>query len=370
MSPSHWFSKNYNEASSRFREQISNLKILGHNVVHEQLNLDHCGPFSEELIIDIAIVGSIQSEKMFLYTSGIHGVEGFAGSAIQLSVLDLISNEAPFDTHCIIFIHIINPYGMAWLRRVNENNVDLNRNFLNEKSEFHGEPDGYERINNFLNPSKIPNKYDFSFYLKGVLYLVKYGFRNLKQWIAQGQYQRSDSIQFGGKEMQKGPALIMNWLKNNITQVKEAVAVDLHTGLGPSGYDTILIPDTINKEDYDVLKNIYQDHVAPLDPDKGIGYKIKGDLHSGITNYFSDIKWIYVTQEFGTFPPTTVFKNLRAENMWTQNSSLKGDEELLKHWSRMKLMRTFNPDDQVWQSKIIDRGLKVFNDTRAYLIKS
>ena len=104
MSPSHWFSKNYNEASSRFREQISNLKILGHNVVHEQLNLDHCGPFSEELIIDIAIVGSIQSEKMFLYTSGIHGVEGFAGSAIQLSVLDLISNEAPFDTHCIIFI--------------------------------------------------------------------------------------------------------------------------------------------------------------------------------------------------------------------------------------------------------------------------
>ena len=118
------------------------------------------------------------------------------------------------------------------------------------------------------------------------------------------------------------------------------------------------------------MKNIYQDHVAPLDPDKGIGYKIKGDLHSGITNYFSDIKWIYVTQEFGTFPPTTVFKNLRAENMWTQNSSLKGDEDLLKHWSRMKLMRTFNPDDPIWQSKIIDRGLKVFNDTRAYLLKS
>ena len=180
MSPSHWFSKNYNEASSRFREQISNLKILGHNVVHEQLKLDHCGPFSEQLIIDIAIVGSIKSEKIFLYTSGIHGVEGFAGSAIQLSVLDLISNETPFDTHSIIFIHIINPYGMAWLRRVNENNVDLNRNFLNVKSEFHGEPDGYEKINNFLNPSKTPNEYDVSFYFKGAFYLAKYGFRNFR----------------------------------------------------------------------------------------------------------------------------------------------------------------------------------------------
>ena len=89
MSPSHLFSKNYNAASSRFREQISNLKILGHNVVHEQLNLDHRGPFSEELLIDIAIVGSIKSEKMFLYTSGIHGVEGFAGSAIQLSLIHI-----------------------------------------------------------------------------------------------------------------------------------------------------------------------------------------------------------------------------------------------------------------------------------------
>ena len=47
MSPSHWFSKSYNEASSRFRGQISNLKTLGHDVVHEQLNLGHYGPFSE-----------------------------------------------------------------------------------------------------------------------------------------------------------------------------------------------------------------------------------------------------------------------------------------------------------------------------------
>ena len=90
MSPSHWFSKNYNEASSRFREQISNLKTLGHNVVHEQLNLGHCGPFSEELIIDIAIIGSIKSEKMFLYTSGIHGVEGFAGSAIKHHLIHIV----------------------------------------------------------------------------------------------------------------------------------------------------------------------------------------------------------------------------------------------------------------------------------------
>ena len=204
MSPSHWFSKNYNEASSRFREQISNLKILGHNVVHEQLNLDQRGPFSEELIIDIAIVGSIKSEKMFLYTSGIHGVEGFAGSAIQLSVLDMLKSEEPIQDYCIVFVHIINPYGMAWHRRVNECNVDLNRNFLKNHS---GEPEGYKNINAFLNPNSIPKKSELSFYLEGIKLILKYGFINFKQWFAQGQYTRSTSLQYGGDQLQKGPKL-------------------------------------------------------------------------------------------------------------------------------------------------------------------
>ena len=370
MSASHWFSKDYLDASSRFRKQLTRLKNLGHNVIHEKLNLDSTGPFLEELIIDVAIIGSLKSDKMFLYSSGIHGVEGFAGSAIQLSALDLLETEEPFDTHCIIFIHIINPYGMAWFRRVNENNVDLNRNFLNNQNEFLGEPDGYELINEFINPKFTPSSLDIPFYLRGMLYLMKYGFKNLKQWIAQGQYKRPQSLQFGGKEMQKGPKLLMSWLKKNISHIKNAVAVDLHTGLGPSGYDTILIPDETKKEDYEILKGIFQDHVAPLNPNKGIGYKIKGDIHSGITEYFTNIKWLYVTQEFGTFPPATVFKSLRAENMMTQNSIIKNEKDLLSHWSRIKLLNTFNPNDHVWQSKIIHRGLKVFNDTRAFLINS
>ena len=369
MSAQHWFSRDYKEASSRFRDQLSKLEKVGHKVTHQKLELDYVGPSSEDLVIDIAIIGPIQAEKMFLYSSGIHGVEGFAGSAIQLSVLDQLSTEKPFNSYCIIFIHIINPYGMAWFRRVNENNVDLNRNFLNNQSDFSGEPDGYNQINEFLNPSHIPVQTDMLFYLKGVIYLIKYGFKNLKQWIAQGQYGRPYSLQFGGIEMQKGPKLLMNWLQENISHMKEAVAVDLHTGLGPSGYDTILIPDDIDEYKYEIMKNIYQDHIAPLDPNKGIGYKIKGDIHSGISSYFSNINWIYVTQEFGTYSPTKVFKNLRAENMWTQNSTHEKDEKLYNHWSRRNLMRTFNPDDNKWKLKIISRGLKVFNNTRAYLIK-
>ena len=44
-----------------------------------------------------------------------HGVEGFAGSAIQLRILD----DPPqlLDEETLVLVHVLNPYGMAWLRR-------------------------------------------------------------------------------------------------------------------------------------------------------------------------------------------------------------------------------------------------------------
>ena len=41
---------------------------------------------------------------------------------------------------------------MAWHRRVNENNVDMNRNFIKDHQ---GEPEGYAKIDTFLNPKRL-----------------------------------------------------------------------------------------------------------------------------------------------------------------------------------------------------------------------
>tara|TARA_B100001540_G_C15779463_1_gene630269 strand:- start:1310 stop:1891 length:582 start_codon:yes stop_codon:yes gene_type:complete len=189
----------------------------------------------------------------------------------------------------------------------------------------------------------------------------------VKQWFAQGQYTRPKSLQFGGDKIQTGPELILNWLKLNLKNTKKIFGIDLHTGLGPSGYDTILVPDDINSIDYQVLINLFGDHVAALDPDKSVGYKITGDIHSGIIKQFSSIEWLCITQEFGTFGPTKVFKNLRAENRWTQNNKLKDQNKILNHWSRKNLLNTFNPKDSVWQEKLISRGNTVFKIAQDYI---
>ena len=82
---------------------------------------------------------------------------------------------------------------------------------------------------------------------------------------------------------------------------------------------------------------------------------------------FFSINWLCITQEFGTFGPAQVFKNLRAENRWTQNNALNDQIKIMNHWSRTNLLNTFNPKDQSWHQQLITRGNKVFKAAQDYL---
>ena len=88
------------------------------------------GPNGESLAVDVAETGSSDSEKTVLVVSGTHDVEGYCGSALQTEWLAKHFEDRPNDTR-VIMVHGFNPVGFAWVRRVNEDNVDLNRNFIN-----------------------------------------------------------------------------------------------------------------------------------------------------------------------------------------------------------------------------------------------
>src|SRR5438477_12735844 len=133
MRSDKFFSPDYFTARDRFREAAA-----GAGGRMETLPLDAKGPGGENLGIDIAWFGAENPRRVLLHSSGLHGVEGFAGSAIQLQLL----NDVPTisEDTALIVVHVLNPYGMAWLRRSNENNVDLNRNFLVDEP-YAGAPD-------------------------------------------------------------------------------------------------------------------------------------------------------------------------------------------------------------------------------------
>ena len=148
MNLSIW-SKDYQSAKEKFNERIVLLKNKGFSVEHTQLDIKEIGPNGDNLYIDALWIGKSDSNKLYMSTSGIHGVEGFAGSAIQLSILDKL-NSIP-DKTALAFIHILNPWGMSWIRRENESNVDLNRNFLNKNEEYKGSHPHYPKLDPIIN---------------------------------------------------------------------------------------------------------------------------------------------------------------------------------------------------------------------------
>lgn len=363
-----WFANSYAEAAGRFLIACDDLRDAGHKVTNERLELGMTGPAGEPLCIDVAVVGSLKSGNVLLSSSGVHGVEGYPGSAIQLAIMSDLCKEEPFKDHAIIFIHTINPYGMAWWRRFNENNVDLNRNFLRKDQNYSGVPDGYGNIRNFINPESPPKKKERWFKLKAFILILKYGFNNLKQCVAEGQYQYPKAIQYGGSELQNGPALLLDWLDKSLDGIKKIWAIDLHTGLGPSGHDTLLVSSGMGQEKYSRLENLFPGRVEGLDPTAGVGYQIIGDLHQGLEDRYDHIDWTSITQEFGTFKPLQVLMASRAENQWTQYGKYVDQVDARRHWSREQMLRSFNPKDPVWQAKITYRGRLVFNKARIDLL--
>src|SRR6185436_13063924 len=76
---------------------------------------------------------------------------GYCGSGAQVDWLGRGELARVPKGTAVLMIHAINPYGFAWNRRVTEDNVDLNRNWID-----FGRPlpinEGYAELNDVLCP--------------------------------------------------------------------------------------------------------------------------------------------------------------------------------------------------------------------------
>lgn len=338
----------------------------------------------DDLTIDVGVLRRSKT-KMLIHICGTHGVEGFVGSAIQSFLLDnsTIIKKADHDDDTVptlVFVHALNPFGFAHLRRVNENNVDLNRNFLTE-SQFEKlkarDPNhfGYVDLMELINPTKINKKWDF-FYLKAILHIAKKGYGKLKGSLVTGNYHYSESLFFGGFEMQQSHLLLKTFLLDqfNMPNMKAIGLIDVHSGLGSSGFDSILLHSNDLEEGKQIFGGNDNEFDNHLSEDFGHVYNRRGNkadhamsgydhavgfVPKGMADQLfpSSSKMFLITQEFGTIPGVLVFKAMRAENFMyhydpTYRMPKHGDE--LQHAFYLK----YNP---VWKDNVVTRGEVVYN---------
>ena len=336
------FSSDYVSARDRFSDAA---RAAGADLF--QLAWGARGPHDERLTIDIARLGAENPNSVLLITSGVHGVEGFAGSAIQVQLLrnpPKLSNSS-----AMILIHCVNPYGMAWLRRSNENNIDLNRNFLEQNDQYAGTPDAYRRLNRLLNPTGHSKRVDM-FYPSILWHILRYGYKNSKQAVT-GQYDYPRGLFFGGHGLEQGPSLVLDWLKRSLQGAERCIALDIHTGLGSYGDDALLVSYPPDSERFKDLKASLGDRIETLDPED-TAYRFKGGFLDGLEREMPHLDWTCIGQEFGTLNSLRVLNALRQENRFHHY----GKKELIDHPAKQQLLRAFCPDDDQWRQQILKRG--------------
>ncbi len=188
------YSATYAEAREKFRASALARDLCCVEHVHPAAR----GAHGEALAIDVASIGPpADAPGVLLLTSGTHGAEGFCGSGCQVALLhdtDLMA-EVLASGMRVVLLHALNPYGFSHLRRTNEDNVDLNRNFRDFAQPLPPNTE-YAAVHALVVPPEWPPTADNEARL--FAYAAEHGERALQAAISGGQCEFPDGLFYGG----------------------------------------------------------------------------------------------------------------------------------------------------------------------------
>ena len=187
------FSKSYTEARQKFLNaaQQAGLQVESH--IHPEKGRD-----GEELAMDVVREGPADAKQVLLVSSACHGVEGYCGSGVQIDALRSAEwHKAVAQSGvAVVYVHALNPHGFSHVRRVTQENVDLNRNFHDFSKPL---PDNtaYKEVQHLLLPDVWPpNEANMQATMQ---YIATHGMPKLQAAVSQGQHHDPKGLFFGGQ---------------------------------------------------------------------------------------------------------------------------------------------------------------------------
>ena len=353
MNPLDLFSPSYEIARRRFRDAAT-----ATGAAIEQHRVD-TGSAGAALTIDVATVGRTEPSWAVIVSSGVHGVEGVFGSAIQLAWLSRqTAGEPPPADGAVVLVHAVNPYGFATLRRPNEDNVDLNRNYLDTDDAYGGAPDGYEALDPFLNPASPPWPLD-PFRLKALGHIRRHGLPALKNAVASGQYRFPRGLFFGGHGPAPSTRIMRRHLAGWLCGASRAVHVDLHSGLGGHGRYRLLLVESARSPEIEWYRDTFGSEVVePLATADGIAYQASGTLGGWALRHLAGTRYRFVAAECGTYPAVRVLGALRAENR-AHFFGRPGTGAYQR--AKAELLECFCPRSDQWRELAVEQGLAIID---------
>ena len=311
------FSESYAEARTKF----CGAAAAADGAIRSWLNPHALGPDGEKLHLDAARFGPADADKMVVMISSTHGVEGHCGSGAEIAWLRTGGPaRLPKDTGALL-VHAINPYGFAWTRRVNEDNVDLNRNFVDHDK-------GYPRNEGYLAlaDALLPRDWSAECLAESqrVLeaYAQKHGAFALQGAISGGQYSHPDGIFFGGLKPTWSNRTIRAIAREELGRTRRVAVIDYHTGLGPFGHGELICTVPPAAKSYKRARAWYGEALTSPEVGTSSSAVVTGAMTDAFPQELPDAEVTSVAIEYGTYPVPDVLNAVRADNWLHQRGDL------------------------------------------------
>jgi hypothetical protein len=336
----------YGSARDRFRAAADRLGCERHAYA-----VSARGPGGEELTIDVARRGDAGADRVVVVSSGLHGVEGFFGSAVQTAWLESLASAGERDrvqSGCaVVLLHTLNPWGFAHVRRTDDRNVDLNRNLLLPGEAYRGSPPLYAKLDPMLNPVGPPKRLDL-FPLHAMSALWRYRRPAVAQAIAGGQYEFPRGLFFGGDGPAEVVAILRDALPRWLGNCSRMLHLDLHTGLGPWGTLRLLADEPLTPQEREMAGKLGAAAVVEPDQVPSGFYQTRGSLGSWCRGVFADRRYLCLVAEFGTYGGYSVVAALRRENQAHHYCAADDPRRLA---AKRRLREVFCPASVAWRER-------------------
>lgn len=352
-----YFSATYMAARSKFRQAVSGVNGKIAHYVHP----DALGALGEVLTIDVAHVGNPQGSKQLVMISGTHGLEGFAGSALQVGWLYYLAKASLASDVGVLLIHGLNPYGFSHGSRTNAGGVDLNRNFID-----HSDPPRsnghYEELHPYFSPSRWDAVSRSECEAATTAFCTKHGEDAYFDAFACGQYLFPDGVCYGGNEEAWENLRLQEILTSFIGHAEKVAVIDWHTGIGVHGRPFHLVFSERDSEARKQISNWWGDqNVNGALPNNRVQPNYKGLVFRGVEKFLPNSTVAGGVVELGTRGPIAADQAIR-QDLWLRSYGQNLSEDI-RSQLHTDLLDSLNPVSYLWRELVLKNGLPIIKAT-------
>jgi len=345
MDPAACFAKSYAEARERFVAAVRTRGLpLESHLLPELRGIE-----GEPLAMDVARAGDAAAPGLLVLLSATHGIEGYCGSGCQIALLEdgAFLREVDAAGAAVLFVHALNPHGFSFGRRVNEDNVDLNRNFRDFASP--AQPNAaYAEIHPLVLPETWPPAPAHEARLGA--WIAAHGERAFQAAVSGGQYEYPGGLFFGGAQPTWSNRTLRAVLRQHAAARARLAVIDFHTGLGPRGHGEKIYNGRAVAADVARTREWWGAEVTSFLDGTSSSAPLVGINGCAIADECPGVPYASIALEYGTLPLRETFEALRADH-WLHNHP--DAPAALRASIRRQMRDAFYTDADDWKAQVV-----------------